>query len=55
MSYPVELKEVNSATLAKELSRRLDRHNVGVCHYCNRLFGEEPSCKLMATHRGEQI
>lgn len=55
MSYQLGLDEMNTDTIAMELSRRVHHFNSGKCHYCGKKLGEDPTCKLYATHRGDII
>lgn len=55
MGYQLSLDEMNTDTIATELARRIAHFNSGKCHYCGKLIDEDPTCKLYATHRGEQI
>ncbi len=54
MSYPKDLDEYSYPELAREISRRFDLTNRGLCDYCGRQLNVEPSCKFLDRHSDKE-
>lgn len=53
MSYPRDLDEYRGSELRAEIARREELRDKGLCDYCGRPEGCEPSCKERRRHKGE--
>lgn len=51
----MQLLEYTDGELARELRRRAESREQGLCDFCNRRLGRTPSCRMNTRHHASSL